>query len=206
MQAAPLHLEQTYAVQVSRSCLCRPFSSNAVLQCHERCVGYVGDRCSKCAPYNPDFDKESCDDSVDPPRVNGYYRLESQCHPCPCTWVQFWHMILAVFMAATAALTALDQIEADLGEHASTLAAPMFIVTTFVQSIATFLDTGIPWPASIRALMVMYSSINFNLELTVSASFLPCVITWSNTVVSQTVCRDQIAPVRPASTINLKCI
>ena len=129
-------------------------------------VGYEGTRCSLCSPATNDFDPSSCDDSAIPPVVNGYYRLESRCVPCPCTWIKFHHMIGALFLAAIGFMFGLDQVGSELAQHASTLAAPTLILVSFCQTVATFLDTNIPWPSFLRSMMLIFSSFNFNLELT----------------------------------------
>ena len=76
---------------------------------------------------------------------------------------QFHHMVVALFLAAVAFMFGLDLLGSDFAEHASTLAAPMLILVSFCQTIATFLDTGIPWPAFLRRMMVIFSGLNFNL-------------------------------------------
>ena len=43
-------------------------------------------------------------------------------------------------------------------------AAPGLILVSFCQTIAVFLETEIPWPASIRQLMIWFSVLNFNIE------------------------------------------
>jgi hypothetical protein len=72
----------------------------------------------------------------------------------------------ALFVAAVLFMFCLELITFDFAEHASTIAAPVFIMVSFCQTIASFLDTRIPWPAFLRRLMVIFSSLNFNLELT----------------------------------------
>ena len=123
--------------------------------------GYEGERCSQCTKYNEDIDP--CPDAP-----NGYYRLETRCEPCPCTWVQFHHMIVAVFFGALVSLFVLDHYMSgsQASEHASALAAPLLILVSFCQTIAVFVDTEIPWPATLRRIMVAFSFLNFNLELT----------------------------------------
>ena len=133
----------------------------------ESCTdGYEGPRCSRCAQFSTAFDDTSCDDRAEPPVVNGYYRLESRCIPCPCTWIKFHHMLIGLFLAAVAFMFALDLVGSEFAEHASTLAAPMLILISFCQTLATFLDAGIPWPGYLRRLMVLFSAMNLNLELT----------------------------------------
>jgi len=75
-------------------------------------------------------------------------------------------MVVGLFVAALGLMFALDLLGSEFADHASTLAAPLLILVSFCQTIAVFLDTGIPWPASLRRLMVMFSFLNFNLELT----------------------------------------
>lgn len=54
-----------------------------------------------------------------------------------------------------------------LSEHASILLAPFFILVTFGQTIALFVDlSSIPWPPLLRKVMQWLSSLNINLELT----------------------------------------
>jgi hypothetical protein len=133
----------------------------------ESCTeGYEGARCALCMPFSQDFNQDSCDDSADPPVVNGYYRLESRCIPCPCTWVTFHYMVIALFLAAVGFMFALDLLGSEFAEHASTLAAPMLILISFCQTVATFLDTGIPWPTFMHGMMVLLSVFNFSVELT----------------------------------------
>jgi hypothetical protein len=72
-------------------------------------------------------------------------------------------MLAGLFLAAVLFMFALDLLGSDFAEHASTLAAPMLILVSFCQTIATFLDTGIPWPAFLRKIMVLFSAINLNL-------------------------------------------
>ena len=72
-------------------------------------------------------------------------------------------MVVALFLAAVAFMFCLDLLGSDFAEHASTLAAPMLILVSFCQTIATFLDTGIPWPTFLRRMMVIFSGLNFNL-------------------------------------------
>jgi hypothetical protein len=128
----------------------------------ESCTdGYEGDRCSACTP----FDKSLACHELDP-QINGYYRLESRCEPCPCTWFTFPYMIATVFVASLGFMFLLDTVDASYAEHASTLAAPLFILISFCQTIAVFLDTDIPWPAFLRKLMLAFSFLNFNVELT----------------------------------------
>eukprot|EP01044_Picomonas_judraskeda_P006576 COSAG03_NODE_662_length_6392_cov_2.901001_6_plen_918_part_00 len=129
-------------------------------------AGYEGSRCSLCSPVANNFDASSCDESANPPVVNGYYRLESRCVPCPCTWIKFHHMIAAFFLLAIGFMFGLDLVGSELAQHASTLAAPSLILVSFCQTVATFLDTNIPWPAFLRSMMLIFSSLNFNLELT----------------------------------------
>jgi hypothetical protein len=61
---------------------------------------------------------------------------------------------------------ALDRIGSEFAEHASTIAAPAFIVISFCQSVAVLLDTKIPWPSFLRKMMHFFSYLNFDLELT----------------------------------------
>jgi hypothetical protein len=133
----------------------------------ESCTdGYEGPRCSRCAQFSDNFDDISCDDGADPPVVNGYYRLESRCIPCPCTWIKFHHMLIGLFLLAVAFMFGLDLLGSDFAEHASTLAAPLLILVSFCQTLAAFLDAGIPWPGFLRRMMVLFSAMNLNLELT----------------------------------------
>lgn len=128
----------------------------------ESCTeGYEGPRCSRCTPFSKDI-PDPCPDAP-----NGYYRLETRCEPCPCTWVKFHHMVTALFFGALLMMLVLDHYITDsqAAEHASTLAAPLLILISFCQTIAVFLDTEIPWPDSFRKLMVVFSFVNFNLEL-----------------------------------------
>ena len=75
-------------------------------------------------------------------------------------------MLMGLFLAAVAFMFALDLVGSEFAEHASTLAAPMLILISFCQTLATFLDAGIPWPGFVRRLMVLFSAMNLNLELT----------------------------------------
>ncbi|MDA8639375.1 hypothetical protein N9L31_00230 [bacterium] len=75
-------------------------------------------------------------------------------------------MMIALFVAAVLFMFCLDLVATDFAEHASTIAAPVFILVSFCQTVATFLDTRMPWAAFLRRLMVIFSSLNFNLELT----------------------------------------
>ena len=122
-------------------------------------IGYEGSRCSLCTPFNAEI---KCSDTI----TNGFYRLESRCEPCPCTWITFNVMIVALFLGALGLMFALDLLGSEFADHASTLAAPLLILVSFAQTIAVFLDTGIPWPDSLRKLMLVFSFLNFNLELT----------------------------------------
>ena len=69
-------------------------------------------------------------------------------------------------MAVVAFMFALELVGSKFEEHASTLAAPMLILISFCQTLATFLDADIPWPNFLRRLMVLFSAMNLNLELT----------------------------------------
>jgi hypothetical protein len=124
-------------------------------------IGYEGPRCSACTAFDP---KIECSDTI----TNGFYRLERRCEPCPCTLITLQVMLAGAFVAALAVMFALDiaTTGSAFAEHASTLSAPLLILVSFCQTIAVFLDTGIPWPPSLRKLMLAFSFLNFNLELT----------------------------------------
>lgn len=68
-------------------------------------TGYMGRRCSLCQPYNPAIDCAD-DDSI----INGYYRLESRCEPCPCALLSFRWMVGLAFLFAVLVLLALDML------------------------------------------------------------------------------------------------
>ena len=90
-------------------------------------------------------------------KCNGYYRLESRCEPCPCTWMTFSVVLLAVFIVAVLLLFALDLLGDDFTAHASTIIAPLMITVSLVQTMAIFVDTDIPWPSLLRRLMSAFS-------------------------------------------------
>ena len=114
-----------------------------------------------CTPFDTALDCNELD-----PQINGYYRLESRCEPCPCTWFIFPYMLATAFGIALGLMFLLDMVDPSYAEHASTLVAPLLILISFCQTIAVFLDTDIPWPAFLRKLMLFFSFLNFNIELT----------------------------------------
>ena len=115
-------------------------------------------RCSLCASFDNKID---CNAGS----INGFYRLDERCEPCPCTLLTFPVMIGIVFVVALLFLFALELVGTDFIQHASTLGAPALIMVSFAQTVAVFLDTGIPWPPFLRQLMLSFSFLNFNIEL-----------------------------------------
>jgi hypothetical protein len=97
--------------------------------------------------------------------LNGYYRLETRCIPCPCARIAPHHIAAGLFVLAVAILFALDLIGDKLAEHASTVAAPVLIAVSFCQSLAVLIDTDIPWPQALRDWLVLLGVFNFNIEL-----------------------------------------
>ena len=127
--------------------------------------GYEGPRCSMCTEF-----AEGVECSAD--QVNGYYRRNQRCVPCPCGSVTFSMMVGAAAVSIVAFMSFLDCFVTSGGEtdsvteHASTLVAPAFILVTFGQTISVFTDLKIPWPATLKDLMAYMSALNINLELT----------------------------------------
>jgi hypothetical protein len=128
----------------------------------ESCTdGYEGPRCSTCTAFDPDA---TCSDET----VNGYYRLESRCEPCPCTlsFLNFPILTATVFGGGVALLFFLDMFAGGrFSEHSSIISAPLMVAISFCQTIAVFLDVDIPWPSLLRSLMLTFSTLNFNIEL-----------------------------------------
>jgi hypothetical protein len=75
--------------------------------------GYEGPRCSRCTQFRADFKDATCDADTNPPTVNGYYRLESRCIPCPCTWIKVRATPAGFFFLCVAPVLGYTYVEVD---------------------------------------------------------------------------------------------
>lgn len=119
--------------------------------------GYTGDRCSACVALDAARD-------CTPDHLNGFYRLDGRCEPCPCSWITFTHVIIVVVIVLLLGLAAFDCVSKRVS-HISTVVAPLMIVITFCQTIAVLLDLDVTWPDELRELMQMLHVFNVNLQL-----------------------------------------
>ncbi len=122
--------------------------------------GHEGDRCAACVPYNK---HASCSDD-DPVVVNGYYRLDGRCKPCPCGGLKLWQSLSLAVLVMVLLLLVLERIMRNV-RHVSTIIAPMSIVVTFAQTLALLLELDVPWPDQLKELLSTFNILNLNVEV-----------------------------------------
>jgi hypothetical protein len=174
---SPKRVQATESFTVAMIELCTPFEActgtcpkevqQAEQPDYEQCpggiggescsTGYTGDRCSACTRYQKEL---TCSDTV----INGYYRLDGQCEPCPCSIFTFKVIATLVVVFIIVIIILLDWIMQKV-DHVSTIAAPVMIVITFCQTIALLLELAVKYPYNLRVLMQSLNVFNINLEL-----------------------------------------
>ena len=125
---------------------------------NETCAtGYSGHRCSVCTPMDP---TKECTSDI----VNGYYRLNEECLPCPCTIFTIWTMIPLGFLLILLIMISLDHVLGGVA-HMSTLMAPVTITISMVQTLYVLLEMELTWPRQLRQFFKLFAFLNLNIQL-----------------------------------------
>jgi hypothetical protein len=123
-------------------------------------VGYMGDRCSSCIVFDPDIDMDDCTDNTE---ANGYYRMNDECMPCPCTYWTAGRIAMAGVVLAVLFLLISEELLRHVG-HISSIVAPATIIVTFYQTIGLLLDLKVVWPPMLKNMLVFLTIFNVNIE------------------------------------------
>jgi hypothetical protein len=115
-----------------------------------------------CTAFEPG---KPCSDEPGQLVINGYYRRDGRCMPCPCDGIQLWQSLLLVALVIVVLLLLLEKVLRNV-EHISTVVAPISIALTFGQTLGLLLDLEVPWPQELKDILSWFNMIfNFSIEI-----------------------------------------
>lgn len=116
--------------------------------------GYTSARCSAC--------------------LQGYYRAEQVCLECGAA-IPLWVYLVAAGLAFVTLALAADRFLSTV-KDVSKLMAPILVLMTFFQTLASLLQFDVSWPASIKSLMSSMAIVSCKLHTRHTPT--PRVVIW----------------------------